>query len=114
RRLSEDGVEHAALASLLRALVPWIVQHLAVAATQDVEALPREDLEVAVAKQRREHGLHQGFAGLAIAPVVRHVMLAAELLERGRRDAERRREVHVRQTALERRVRVEHARREAR
>src|SRR5207237_298698 len=100
RRVPEHGGQHAGLAPHLGRLVCRIAQHLAVATAEDVEAVPGEDLEVAEPEQRREHRLDQGLAGLAVAAVERHVILAPQLLQRRRGDAERRGEVHVRVAAL--------------
>ena len=81
--------------------------HSAVAVAEDVVALPRQHLEVAVLEHRREGRLDQGLTGLAVAAHVGRAVLVEQFADRRCQGRVARSEVHERHAEPRGGVRVD-------
>ena len=85
RRVAEDLSDEPILALNLCLLVGGVVEDLAVEVAKNIVADLAHDLEMSRGEHRRQHALHQGLAGLAVATGVAGVAEPRELVEARRK-----------------------------
>ncbi len=88
-----------------------IVQHFAVAITENVRRIPAVQSEHTCLERRREHRFHQSLPGLEVFATDRDVVIHRELLNRGNVYRQVRRAVSKRDSTRDARPRIEHGRR---
>ncbi len=108
----QDVLEHRQLRFFLRAERLGIVEHFAVAVAEDVRRIPAFEAEQPGLESRREDRLHQRLAGLEILAADRRARLYRQVTQCRNVDRQVRSAVRESDTALHRRVGVEHRRRD--